>query len=157
MVGKRMFSSKKILFSFILLATFLTFVCSGRDNFQQEKDFARLVFPSGTEMRAEIVSTPAARATGLMFREALPPGEGMLFIFEEADFHAIWMLNMKFSIDIIWLSPERRIVHLEHSVPPCPEEPCPSYQPMQKALYVIEVPAGFAKKEGLRLGMKVVI
>ena len=152
-----MFLFKKNFLSLLLLATFLPFVCSGGDNLQQEKVFARMVFPSGSVVRAEIVSTPEERATGLMFREALPPGEGMLFIFDEADFHTFWMLNMKFSIDIIWLSPEKHIVYIEHSIPPCPEEPCPPYQPMQKALYVIEVPAGFAKKEGLRMGMKILI
>ena len=157
MVSRRMFSFKREILSFLVLATFLTFVCSGKDIFGQEKAFARLVFPSGTVVRAEIALTPAERATGLMFREALPTGEGMLFIFEQADFHTFWMLNMKIPIDFLWLSPEKRIVHIEHSVPPCPEEPCPNYQPMQKALYVVEVAAGFAKKEGLRLEMKVLI
>ena len=157
MVSKRMFLSKRRILFFLFLAAFLTFICSEKSIFTQEKAFARVVFPSGTEVQAELAVTPAERATGLMFREALPPGEGMLFIFEEADFHSFWMFNMKFSIDIIWLSPEQRIVHIEHSVPPCSKEPCPTYQPMQKALYVVEVPAGFSKKESLRLGMKVLV
>ena len=152
-----MFLSKRGLVFFLFLVTFIAFICCEKDIFAQEKVLARVVFPSGTEVRAELAITPAERATGLMFREGLLAGEGMLFIFEEADFHSFWMFNMKFSIDIIWLSPEKSIVHIEHSVPPCSEEPCPTYQPMQKALYVIEVPAGFAKKESLRLGMKVLL
>ncbi len=152
----RCLSNKNIPF-FLFLAAFLIFIFTGRSIYSQEKALARVVFPNGAEVQAELAITPAERATGLMFREGLLPGEGMLFIFEEADFHSFWMFNMKFSIDIIWLSPEKSIVHIEHSVPPCTEEPCPTYQPMQKALYVIEVPAGFAKKESLRLGMKVLL
>ncbi|MDH5405872.1 MAG: DUF192 domain-containing protein [Candidatus Aminicenantes bacterium] len=157
MVSRRMLLSKKGVIFYLFLAAFLTFIYTEKDIFTQEKALAQVFFPSGTEVRAELAITPAERATGLMFREGLLPGEGMLFIFEEADFHSFWMFNMKFSIDIIWLSPEKSIVHIEHSVPPCAEEPCPTYEPMQKALYVIEVPAGFAKKESLRLGMKVLL
>lgn len=157
MVNRKMLLFKKNFLTLLFLATLLPFVCSGGDKLQQEKASARLAFPSGSVVEAEIAFTPAERATGLMFRETLPMGEGMLFIFEEEDFHSFWMLNMKFSIDIIWLSSEKRIVHIEHNAPPCPAEPCPSYQPMQKALYVIEVPAGFAKKEDLRMGMKILI
>ena len=36
----------------------------------------------------------------------------MLFIFETADFHGIWMKNCKFPIDILWLDEERKVVHV---------------------------------------------
>ena len=34
-------------------------------------------------------------------------------------------------------------------------EPCPVYQPMRKAAYVIEMNAGEAEKSGVRIGAKV--
>ena len=37
-------------------------------------------------------------------------------------------------------------------MPPCKEDPCPSYGPMRKAKYVVEVVANFSRDEKLRLG-----
>src|SRR4030042_3400748 len=109
-------------------------------------------FPSGRMITAEVVSKPADRAKGLMFRKTLPDNEGMLFIFEEEDFHSFWMKNMIIHLDIIWLDKEKKVVYFEEDVPPCKEDPCTSYLPMKKAKYVLEVNSGFIKKEKLKLG-----
>ena len=91
-----------------------------------------------------------------MFRERLPAGGGMLFIFQEPGPYQFWMKNCKFPIDIIWLGKEKQIVYLSEKTPPCRSDPCPTYGPKQeKALYVLEVASGFAQKEKLKLGMKV--
>ena len=119
---------------------------------EERKDLACLQFPSGEVIAAEIVESPQELARGLMFRDHLEPGEGMFFIFPSLDFHSIWMKNTKISLDIIWLSPELRVIHIERNVPPCYEDPCPSYLPLQKAAYVLEVKGGVAEKEGLSPG-----
>ena len=71
----------------------------------------------------------------------------MLFAFEAADFHGIWMKNCRFPIDILWLDEERKVVHVAESVPPCKAEPCPVYSPMRRAAYVVELNAGQARRE----------
>ena len=109
-------------------------------------------FPSGTTIQAELALTPEQRARGLMFRDTLDPDRGMLFVFPEPAFHGFWMKNCRFPIDIIWLSAEKRIVHIERAVPPCEEDPCPTYGSLRKAQYVIEVVAEFSRREELRLG-----
>jgi hypothetical protein len=76
----------------------------------------------------------------------------MLFIFEQPDFHGIWMKNCRFPIDIVWLDEERKVVHLAESVPPCKAEPCPVYSPLRRASYVVELNAGQAKREKAVLG-----
>jgi uncharacterized membrane protein (UPF0127 family) len=91
---------------------------------------------------------------GLMFRPSLPEDQGMLFVFEELDFHGIWMKNCKFPIDILWLDEEGRVVHLAESVPPCRADPCPVYQPLRKAAYVVELNAGQARREKVVLGSR---
>jgi len=111
-----------------------------------------LQFPGGTIVTAEIADSLNEVRTGLMFREFLEAGEGMLLVFKSPDFHTIWMKNCRIPLDIIWLSPEFRIVHIEENVPPCLEDPCPSYRTMQKARYVLEVNAGVVRVEGLSLG-----
>ncbi len=92
------------------------------------------------------------RAMGLMFRPSLPKDRGMLFIFERPDFHGIWMKNCRFPIDIVWLDEERKVVHLAESVPPCKAEPCPVYNPLRRASYVVELNAGQARREKAVLG-----
>jgi len=140
---------KRFVISLAILS--LISLCQGYTQ-SEEKDYAWVTLPEGTRIKAEIAFTPEERALGLMFREGLEENEGMLLVFERLDFYAIWMKNMKFSIDIIWLSPEGKVVYIAANVPPCSEDPCPSYQPYQKAIYVLEVAAGTAEKEHIKVG-----
>jgi uncharacterized membrane protein (UPF0127 family) len=95
------------------------------------------------------------RAMGLMFRPSLAADHGMLFVFDQPDFHGIWMKNCKFPIDILWLDAARKVVHLAESVPPCKREPCPVYTPMSTASYVVELSAGQARREKAIVGSTV--
>jgi uncharacterized membrane protein (UPF0127 family) len=106
-----------------------------------------LKLPSGTVLSTEVMVEDGDRAMGLMFRPSLAKDRAMLFVFEVADFHGIWMKNCKFPIDIVWLDESRRVVHLAESVPPCRKDPCPVYQPMQRAAFVVEMNAAQAKRE----------
>lgn len=76
----------------------------------------------------------------------------MLFILPERQRHSFWMKDTKIPLDIIWLDFVRRVVHVEDHVPPCQEDPCPTYTPDSSALYVLEVNAGHAKRMGLQKG-----
>lgn len=95
---------------------------------------------------------PQDRALGLMFRKSLPEDRGLLFVFDDLGFHGIWMKNCRFPIDVVWLDEKRRVVHVEEKVPPCRRDPCPSYEPLQRALYVLEINAGQAGREGVKVG-----
>jgi len=114
-----------------------------------------LVLPSGTVLRAEVMVNDEDRAMGLMFRPSLPLDRGMLFVFDASDFHGIWMKNCRFPIDILWLDEQGKVVHLAESVPPCRKDPCPSYSPLAKASYVVEINAGQARKEKALVGSTV--
>ena len=111
-----------------------------------------LTLPSGSVLQVEVMVKDEDRAMGLMFRPSLPKDRGMLFIFERSDFHSIWMKNCKFPIDIVWLDEERKVVHVADSVPPCKADPCPVYNPLRRASYVVELNAGQAKREKAVLG-----
>jgi uncharacterized protein len=112
-----------------------------------------LTLPSGKVLQVEVMVKDEDRAMGLMFRPSLPLDKGMLFIFEgPPEFHTIWMKNCKFPIDIVWLDEEKKVVHVAESVPPCKEDPCPVYQPLRKAAYVVELNAGQARREKATVG-----
>jgi uncharacterized membrane protein (UPF0127 family) len=111
-----------------------------------------LKLPSGAVLQTEVMIKDPERQMGLMFRPSLPRDHAMLFVFERMDFHGIWMKNCKFPIDIVWLDEQKRVVHVAEAVPPCKAEPCPVYEPMQKAAYVVEMNAHQAAQEKAALG-----
>jgi uncharacterized membrane protein (UPF0127 family) len=111
-----------------------------------------LTLPSGTVLQAEVMVKDEDRAMGLMFRPSLPKDRGMLFVFDTSDFHGIWMKNCKFPIDILWLDEQRSVVHVAEAVPPCKAEPCPVYNPLRRAAYVVELNAGQARREKAVIG-----
>jgi uncharacterized membrane protein (UPF0127 family) len=104
-------------------------------------------------VRAQIVDTPESRKNGLSNREPLKEDEGMLFIFEEMEDHGIWMKDMKFSIDILWLNEYGEVLHYVEEASPdsYPEV----FSASQNSKYVLEIQAGSIKREGIKLGDKI--
>lgn len=103
----------------------------------------------------EVVSTPWEINRGLMYRDGLEEGKGMLFVFGSERRRGFWMKNMEFSVDMIWIAGDGRVVHVERSVPPCREGPCPGYAPAEKAKYVLETRANFSAENGIDVGSEV--
>ena len=100
----------------------------------------------------DVVRSEEDRARGLMYREELGQGKGMLFVFGSEGVYPFWMKNMLFAIDIIWLDRDKRVVHVVSNAMPCNVTPCPLYTPSASALYVLEVPAGDAARYGIQPG-----
>ena len=137
----------------ILRLLLLIFFACGPGWASDSKDaLPKAIAPDGHEFRLEIAATPEQQARGYMFRKRVGRDEGMLFVFPASDFHSFWMKNCLISLDIIWISEDWSIVHLEQQVPACRKDPCPSYPSMSKARYVLEIASGGARKHGLRVG-----
>lgn len=122
---------------------------------QAAPEVIALTLPSGKALQVEVMVKDEDRAMGLMFRPSLALDRGMLFLFEEPEFHGIWMKNCKFPIDIVWLDEQKKVVDVKEGVPPCKAEPCPVYQPMRRAAWVIEMNSGQARREKLVRGAPV--
>jgi uncharacterized membrane protein (UPF0127 family) len=103
-------------------------------------------------VRLEVAATDAARTKGLMFRQTLAEGDGMLFVFGEAGDHGFWMKNTFIPLDFVWLSASGEVVDVRANVPPCLSDPCSSYASGKPARAVLEVNAGFAAAHGVRPG-----
>ncbi len=101
----------------------------------------------------EIADDDAERARGLMFRDALPTGHGMLFIHDAEEPQAYWMKNTKIPLDILYFDDERKLVAQQRDVPPCSlGDGCPSYPSDAPARYVLELNAGEAARLQLKDG-----
>ena len=98
----------------------------------------------------EIVDTVKKRQKGLSGRKFLEESRGMLFIYNEVSFGGIWMKDMLFSIDIIWLDKDLRVVSIKENATPnsYPEV----FRPVQEVWYVFEVNAGAVEKSGIIIG-----
>jgi len=107
----------------------------------------------GVVLTVELAETAAAQERGLSDRSSLPGNGGMLFVFDHSSYWSFWMTDMKFPLDIIWFNSTRQVVFSEPNLPPCtPGQDCPVITPTSKAMYVLEVNAGFMRSHQIRLG-----
>ena len=112
----------------------------------------RIVLPDGFVVNVEVANTDELRAQGLMFRDHLNPGAGMIFFFESDGVYPFWMKNTLIPLDMIWIDDQKKIVHIAPNVPPCKADPCPSVPAGANAKYVLEVAAGVAARHNLANG-----
>lgn len=108
---------------------------------------------AGERFLVEVADDPQERARGLMFRDRLEDGRGMLFIHDREAPQAYWMKNTRIPLDILYFDASRRLVAQQRDVPPCASgNACPSYPSVAPALYVLELNAGEATRLQLRDG-----
>ena len=112
-------------------------------------------FGGDTQVLLTVADTPTTRAKGLSGRPSLASGEGMLFIFDQLGYPGIWMKDVLFPIDILWLDENNMIVDVRESV--APETYPQVFAPQVKALFVIEVPSGFVAEHEIKIGDQVTI
>lgn len=110
----------------------------------------------------EIVNSDASRIQGLSGRDEIG-ADGMLFIFPRPGYHAIWMKEMRFALDLIWLDQDGRVIDLDRNVLPPGEGKTasanvgilPIYKPNQPAGMVLEVPGGFVNSQAISLNNQI--
>ena len=94
----------------------------------------------------EIADDPIERAKGLMGREDIKPGQGMLFVFDDEYPRSFWMKNTPLSLDILFFDAEGRWVSSQLSTTPFSTKTLPSGLPAQ---YALEILAGESERLGL--------
>ncbi len=106
-----------------------------------------------TAFQFEIADSDAERTQGLSGRKDVPPGSGLLFVFDRPERHGFWMKDMLISIDIIWLADDGTILEIEEAVSP-DTYPTPFYPP-RPVRYVLETRVGEAKTQGWTVGTRI--
>lgn len=109
-----------------------------------------LAIAGRTTITVELAQTAHEKMRGLSGRAELKSGRGMLFVYERPQPIGIWMKDMRFPLDILWIR-EGRIVHIEQNAPPlAPAGPERVYTATGDL--VLEVPAGFTAQHKIRVG-----
>jgi uncharacterized membrane protein (UPF0127 family) len=152
------------------------------DGGMPRRDYVLVSADKGTEklpMKLEIADTNDRRIIGLMHRDRVEKGSGMLFVFDEPDYYSMWMKNTLVPLDMVFLNDGRVVTSValdrkpltEDYVTPCNAEyekkaaemrgkewdidgffdGCEAVylQPSMLTRYVIELPAGEAARAGI--------
>jgi len=114
-------------------------------------DPVRLVTANGDEFEimAEIAETPAQKQRGLMWREAVEPGTGMLFRYEPAEPASMWMRNTLIDLDLIYIDATGVVVKV---IAFAQAESLRSLSSDASVAGVLELGSGQAIEMGLRPG-----
>jgi uncharacterized membrane protein (UPF0127 family) len=103
----------------------------------------------------EVADDGDERTQGLSGRSGLAANTGMLFVWEDVSSHTLWMKDMLFDLDMVWLDEDRTVVSIDANVPTQPGAPTSDlvqYHPVGAAKYAIELDAGEADALGIDPG-----
>jgi uncharacterized membrane protein (UPF0127 family) len=102
-----------------------------------------------TSFSVEIADDEAERAQGLMFRESLARGAGMLFVYPKPQTAAFWMKNTFIPLDIIFFDQTGRVTVIHENAVPEDLTPLPGGD---NVFAVLEINGGLAARYGISIG-----
>jgi uncharacterized membrane protein (UPF0127 family) len=103
-------------------------------------------------VEVEVAADAPSRQRGLMWRRALGPGTGMLFIFPEPAVQSFWMRNTLIPLDMLFIDDAPKVVGIIRHAEPHTLSPRTVGLPSR---YVLEVPAGWTEQQGIAVGARV--
>jgi uncharacterized protein len=99
-------------------------------------------------IRAEIAATDETRQKGLMFREKMANNTGMLFIFPDIAYHAMWMRNTPLPLAVAFMDESGKIVSI-HEMLPFTET---THQAAGPARYALEMNSEWFSRNQVKAG-----
>jgi uncharacterized membrane protein (UPF0127 family) len=112
-------------------------------------EFGAVIYVGDTPIKVEIADTPEERAKGLSGTLPEPP-RSLLFVFETVGDWGIWMKDMQYPIDVLWIDDAMKVVSIEENMQPASYPRV--YKPGTPVRYVLELPAGFVEIHNLSRG-----
>ena len=99
-------------------------------------------------VHAEVADTPETRGQGLMYRDAVPNGTGMLFVWDTEGERSIWMQNTYVALDVAFIDRNFRIVDIQQMEPQTTD----IHDGASPAMFVLEVRQGWFAEKGIVVG-----
>lgn len=97
----------------------------------------------------ELADDPAERSRGLMHRENMASGAGMLFVYERPQRAVFWMKNTLIPLDMIFMDPTGRVTRVHENAIPGDLTGIDGGQDVQ---FVLEINGGLARRLGIAEG-----
>jgi uncharacterized protein len=107
-----------------------------------------------TVFHARVAHTESEREEGLSGSSPLGDEDAMLFVFPSDGKWGIWMKDMNYPIDILWLDSDKRVVHIVRDAQPS-SYPEVTYMPDKPARYVLETKSGTVEHKRITIGTRV--
>jgi hypothetical protein len=101
-------------------------------------------------IRAEVAADYSSRGRGLMHRKSLGANAGMLFIFDAAAIHCMWMKNTYIPLSVAFLDAQGAIINIADMQPHSEQSHCAA----RPAVYALEMAQGWFAQRGIKPGMK---
>ena len=102
-------------------------------------------------INAEVAATYGTRMQGLMYREKMAPGDGMLFVFPDRDRQCMWMKNTPLPLSVAFIDEAGMILNIEDMKPKTEDSHCSA----REARYALEMNQGWFKGKNIRPGAKI--
>ena len=103
------------------------------------------------KITAEVAGTEEHRMTGLMHRRMLPENRGMLFLFTEAAYHSMWMMNTFVPLSVAFIDRDGTIINIEDMQP----QTQTTHTAARPAKYALEANQGWFAKRHIKPGTKI--
>ncbi len=118
-----------------------------------------LNFPIGTIkignkiMKVEIADSNIDRQRWLMFRdEQLKPDSGLLLIYDKPDLYSMWLINIKYQLDLLWFDQAGNLVYSVKNAQPCKnilDQSTCTFKNIQPAKFVLAASSGFIQQNDI--------
>lgn len=110
---------------------------------------ALITLNAGKEtIKAEVAAIEATRQQGLMFREKMAKNDGMLFVFPQLGYHAMWMKNTMIALSVAYMDDNGKILSI-HEMAPQTEN---SHQSAGPARFALEMNAMWFSAHKVNVG-----
>lgn len=153
------FKNPRLIFAFIALSVISAVVLLHEANGLKTSACGlyrndKTVQIGSAKFEAEVADTANQQEKGLGRRPCIGENQAMLFEFSKPSHYAFWMKDMKFPIDIVWISPDHRVADLNVDVQPS-TYPNSFINKDHLAQYVLEIKANRSKSLSITLGTPV--
>lgn len=105
----------------------------------------------GHAVKAEVAATFESRMKGLMHREKLGKNDGMLFVFDQVGYHAMWMKNTLIPLSVAFLDEEGKILNIAEMQPHSEVQ----HMAAGPARFALEMNSGWFSERKISPGTKV--
>lgn len=101
-------------------------------------------------VRAELAADFPSRMQGLMHRSSIGRNDGMLFVFDEAAGHCMWMKNTLIPLSVAFLDEAGTVINVADMTPHSEESHCAA----RPARFALEMNRGWFAERGIGPGFR---